>query len=151
MIDKSHKVTGGCLCGAVRYEAEALLSNAYYCHCTQCQKSSGAPFEIGVPIREGTLKFSGTALQFFSSSEFGRRGFCSVCGSRIVWTSAHPDYQWATNVSACSLDHPEDVRTNMHVFVDTQLPWFSVSDDLPRYRAEDMDRINAEWKKDWQA
>ena len=45
MGDRSEKVTGGCLCGAVRYEVEAYLHNAFYCHCRMCQRASGAPVQ----------------------------------------------------------------------------------------------------------
>jgi hypothetical protein len=58
MEDEAHKVTGGCLCGAVRYDAEVYLKQAQYCHCRTCQRSSGAPVEIGVLVRPGTLAFT---------------------------------------------------------------------------------------------
>jgi hypothetical protein len=151
MAAKSSKVTGGCLCGAVRYEAEALLGNAYYCHCTQCQKSSGEPFEVGVPVKEGTLRFTGAEPKFYASSEWGQRGFCPECGSRIVWRSTHPDYQWATNITPGSLDRPQDVRPIVHTFVDTQWPWIRIDDRLPRHRAEEMDDVVAQWEKAWKA
>ena len=51
------KVSGGCLCGLVRYEAEVFLKNGYICHCTVCQKSSGQPAELTVLIKAGTLKY----------------------------------------------------------------------------------------------
>ena len=50
------KVTGGCLCGRVRYTAEVFLQNGYICHCTICQKSTGQPAEITVLIKAGTLE-----------------------------------------------------------------------------------------------
>ena len=46
MAEKAYKVTGGCLCGAVRYEAEAYIKAAHYCHCRMCQKTSGAPADL---------------------------------------------------------------------------------------------------------
>ena len=49
MGDWAQPVTGGCLCGAVRYEAEVFLQSAYYCHCKSCQKSSGQPAEMARP------------------------------------------------------------------------------------------------------
>ena len=51
------RVSGGCLCGAVRYDADAFLHNGYICHCTICQRSTGQPAEITVLIKAGTLKY----------------------------------------------------------------------------------------------
>jgi hypothetical protein len=137
MTDEAVKVTGGCLCGKVRYEAQAFLKSGYYCHCKQCQKSSGAPVEIGIPIESGTLKFIKNEPKYFKSSDVGKRGFCGNCGSRIVWRANDPTKDHWTNVSVCSLDKPEDVRPKAHTFVDTQLPWFELADELPRVREDD--------------
>ena len=51
MMHQATKVRGGCLCGAVRYEAEVFLHNGYICHCTICQRSTGQPAEITVLIK----------------------------------------------------------------------------------------------------
>ena len=56
MDEKPEKVTGGCLCGAVRYEAEVFLQNAFYRHCRMCQKSAGGPAEIGVYVKPGSFR-----------------------------------------------------------------------------------------------
>jgi Uncharacterized conserved protein len=82
--DKAVPVTGGCLCGAVRFAGQAFMRSAYYCHCTICQKTSGEPFEIGVLIKAGTLRFTKGAPTYYQSSSFGKRGFCAVCGSRLL-------------------------------------------------------------------
>ena len=148
MRDEARAVTGGCLCGAVRYEAEVFLHSAYYCHCRDCQKSSGAPAEIGVPVKVGSLRFTNEEPKYYLSSEWGQRGFCSRCGSRIVWRPRNPEDEWSANVSACSLDNPEDVRPNMHIFVDRQLPWYQLDDDFPRSRSDEMDQLAAVWKKE---
>lgn len=137
MTDYSVSVTGGCLCGEVRFEARVFLKSAYFCHCTQCQKSSGAPAEIGVPVEPGSLFFTNGEPRFFASSSIGERGFCSKCGSRILWRYRDPEIDHGTNVAVCSLDHPEDVRPSLHTFVDTQLPWYKIADSLPRLREED--------------
>lgn len=50
-------VTGGCLCGRIRYEAEVFLQNGYICHCTICRRSTGQPAEITVLIKAGTLRY----------------------------------------------------------------------------------------------
>ena len=137
MTDEPVKVTGGCLCGEIRFEADVFLNSAYYCHCTQCQKSSGAPAETGVPVDADSLIFTKGAPKYYVSSEIGKRGFCNDCGSRLVWRYNDTSIGHGTNLSVCALDHPEDVRPNAHTFVDCQLPWYQLADELPRLRAED--------------
>ena len=143
MSDKFVPVTGGCLCRAVRYEADVNLREAYYCHCKICQKSSGAPAEIGVFVKPGTLKYTKEDPKFFQSSPIGTRGFCQHCGSRLVWMS--PNRADWTNVSVCSLDHPERVVPTEHICVESQLPWYKLADNLPRIRSEDYPGLEEEW------
>ena len=72
---KAEKVTGGCLCGAVRYVAEAFLEITYYCHCRSCQLSSGLPADIGVLIKTGTLTYTGNEPTYYNAPDSGQRGF----------------------------------------------------------------------------
>lgn len=143
MSDKYVPVTGCCVCEAVRYEADVNLSEAYYCHCKTCRKSSGAPAEVGVLVKPGTLKFTKEDPKYFQSSPIARRGFCRHCGSRLVYKSLNRA-DW-TNVSAGSLDHPERVVPTEHICVESQLPWYDVADNLPRQRSEDYADLIKEW------
>lgn len=77
--DVTH-VSGGCLCGRIRYEADVFLKNGYICHCTICQKSSGQPAEITVLIKAGTLRYLKGEPKYFQTSSAGKRGFCPECG-----------------------------------------------------------------------
>ena len=142
-MSDTEEVEGSCVCGAVRYEAEVYLEKAYYCHCRMCQKSSGAPAEVGVFIRPGTIAFTKEEPKYFQSSPFGRRGFCQHCGSRLVWMSpGRPDW---TNLSAGSLDRPEEVVPCEHICVESQLPWFQLDDGLPRTRSDEDWELAAAW------
>ncbi len=143
MSDKFVPVTGGCLCQAVRYEADVNLCEAFYCHCKTCQKTTGAPIEVGVMVKPGTLKFTKEDPKFFQSSPIGKRGFCQQCGSRLTWIS--PDRAEWTVVWAGSLDHPERAVPTEHLCVESQLPWFEVADKLPRKRSEDYPDLIDAW------
>ena len=145
MTEKYEPVSGGCFCGAVRYTAEVNLHEAAYCHCRICQKTSGAPAEIAVSVKPGTLLYTNEEPKFFQTSPFGRAGFCQHCGSRLVWMS--PDREDLTNVSVGSLDHPENVVPSEHTCVESQLPWYKLDDDLPRSRSEDDPSLVAAWAK----
>ncbi len=142
MSDKFVPVTGGCLCRAVRYEANVNLCEAFYCHCKICQKTTGAPAEVGVMVKPGTLNFTKEDPKMYQSSPIGSRGFCQHCGSRLTWIS--PDKEDWTVVWAGSLDHPERVVPTEHLSIESQLPWYEIADNLPRKRTEDdVDLIEA--------
>lgn len=146
MRDKPVKVSGGCLCGNVRYEAEVFLKSGYYCHCRICQKSSGQPAEITVPIKAGSLIFVNAEPKYYVSSDYGKRGFCGECGSRLVWKATDPENDWQTNVTIGSLDNPAEARPGDHIFVDTQLPWYRIDETLPRYREDEVEGMMSVWK-----
>ena len=146
MRDMPKNVTGGCLCGNVRYEAEVFLKSGYYCHCRICQKSTGQPAEITVPIKAGSLTFVKSEPKYYVSSDYGRRGFCEDCGSRLVWKAMDPDNDWLTNVTVGSLDNPAEVRPSNHIYVDTQLPWYQIDEALPKYREEEVEAMIGVWK-----
>lgn len=145
MSDEAEAVTGGCLCGAVRYEARAYLKAAYYCHCRICQRSGGGPADVAVFVEAGSLRFVAGAPAFYQSSPFGERGFCATCGARLLWKhlgEAHPDW---TNLSIGCLDHPERVVPTLHQCVESQLPWYRLDDALPRRTSEEMPEVQAAW------
>mgnify|MGYP001405643159 CR=1 FL=1 len=142
----SEQVSGGCFCGSVRYEARAYIRDAYYCHCRACQKTCGAPAEIGVYVEPGSLRFTTREPRFFQTSHFGERGFCGDCGSRLMWKcvgTQHPEY---TNLAVGCLDHPERVVPTSHQCVESQLPWYQLADELPRLRSEEIPDLVALWE-----
>lgn len=98
---------------------------------------TGEPVEIGVPVVPETLHFVAGSPKFFRNSDHGERGFCSRCGSRLVYQPLLAEYKDWTQVDVGSLDHPEDVRPKLHVFIESKLPWFDTVDDLPRLRWEE--------------
>ncbi len=147
MSEEFFPVQGGCLCGAVRYEAAVALRSAYYCHCKACQKTSGAPAQIGVLVESGTLKFTKGDPKFFRSSPIGKRGFCEACGSQLIWMEPDdPDTKW-TNVSVGSLDNPEQAAPIEHTCVESQLPWYELADELPRKRSDDDPELIEAWAR----
>ncbi len=134
-------VTGGCLCGRVRYEAKVFLQNGYICHCTVCQRSTGQPAEITVLIKAGTLRYLNDEPRYYVSSAHGKRGFCAHCGSRIVWQALRAEDDWLTNVTVGSLDKAAEARVTRHIYTDTQLPWYHVCEELPKLMERDAEAL----------
>lgn len=145
-MERDHvTVTGGCLCGALRYEAKADLEDAFYCHCRMCQRASGAPAEVSVPLEPGSLRFTQGTPKYFQSSPFGKRGFCPDCGSRLTWQPLRAEQAHWLSVTVGSLDAPESAVPQTHGCVESQLPWYKLDDELPRRTTEEDPEIAAAW------
>lgn len=130
-------VTGGCLCGAVRYEARDPLNNstsAYYCHCRMCQKLSGSVVVVGIKVRKNSFRFTHGEPRFYKSSEIAERGFCTTCGSRLIYRPFETDW---LGLDTGALDHPEFASPKYHTGIENQISWFSVVDELPRVRTDE--------------
>ena len=123
--------TGGCLCGAVRFGASADPIRVVNCHCGTCRRFSGAAFMTFVHFPAEAFAWTGKAPTRYRSSADAERGFCAVCGSTLSMHEAIlPD---RVQVSLGSLDRPDLVRPDDHVWTKSQLPWLEVVDDLPRF------------------
>lgn len=129
---------GGCLCGAVRYEAEAEPKWVSHCHCRMCRKQTGALIGTYVGFPAGSVRFTGEAPTRFRSSDDVERSFCPRCGGTIGFHRVHE-----TSLAAGSLDDPErlpvDTCRHAHVWHRERVAWFDVRDDWPR-----QDQFSAE-------
>ncbi len=142
MSDKTMPITGGCMCGAVRYEATEPPQEVGYCHCRMCQKWTGNLFFPYAMFRNAAFRFTQGEPKFYQSSALVERGFCANCGTQVCdHYLKGVDHMFAT---IGSLDHPEDWPPNEHVGIESQVPWLVIHDDLPRMRTdEDPDFVAA--------
>jgi hypothetical protein len=124
-------LTGGCACGAIRYRIDGPAYDTGWCHCRSCQKSSGAP----------AMAFTTCALKDFAVEQghiatvklvdYGERGFCVTCGTSLT---IHVDYQKdEIDVACASLDDPEAVTPEFHIFHDQKIGWVKLADGLPTH------------------
>jgi hypothetical protein len=124
-------ITGGCLCGNLRYEARGDPLWVGYCYCRWCQRHSGAPFLVWVLFDTGNLLWTRGTLATYASSREVERGFCLRCGSTL--TFARPRRK-EISVSSGSLDEPNLIEPQVHLFTDHQVAWLHIADRLPRYK-----------------
>ncbi len=128
---KSTAFTGGCLCGAVRYESNAEPMRCMLCHCESCRKHSGAPCLSFVHFPADQFRWLGKEPRRYRSSPYAERGFCSDCGSTL--TMHEEVLADRVQVALGSLDWPELVQPDDHVWTQSRIAWFDTRDNLPRF------------------
>lgn len=123
-------VSGGCRCGAVRYEATGGGNYVTHCHCSDCRRSSGAPYVTWI-------SFARRGFQFTKGSpretrwEGRLRSFCSECGTPLTFLAK--DFADEIDVTVGSLDEPEQVVPVDHTWMEDRLPWIQLADNLPTF------------------
>ena len=125
--------TGGCLCGAVRYELASKPFDAGWCHCRTCQLSSGSPAMVfaSVPVEDFTFTAGEETVKRIASSSFGHRVFCGSCGTPLFM---RVDYQPETvDFSVATLNDPSSVRPGFHIFWSSRVDWLDWNDGLPKF------------------
>ena len=121
-------VRGGCLCGAVRYEAEEAPFSVGYCHCRRCQQALGNVFVTAALFWRDSLHFRPDALTWYQSSPTLKRGFCGACGSPILAQHQDRDY---TAVWLGTFDEPAAYEPSVQWYCDSRVPWVPVGRGLP--------------------
>ena len=141
MISQHIPVTGGCLCGAVRFESKSPPIQGYYCHCTICQRAYGGLFSATLRFPGAAFRFTKGEPRYYRATDIAKRCFCAECGSPMpFFVDAHHDV-W---IKIGSLDYPEDWPMtkdaswgrSRHWFVDFRIPWEEISDGLPQLTSE---------------
>ncbi|MGB6605612.1 MAG: GFA family protein [Steroidobacteraceae bacterium] len=125
------RLTGGCMCGAVRYELTGAGTNLCYCHCTSCRRAAGAPaVPWGTFARSAFSVTRGRLAEYRSSPEVAR-GFCRECGTALTYR--HERRAAEIDVTLASLDDASALAPQMHVWVGDKLPWVAIGDGLPQF------------------
>jgi hypothetical protein len=129
-----HCLTGGCLCGAVRFELTSPPETAGYCHCTRCQRRTGTAASAQTRLDGRTLKIEGEgALTSWRHPEGGfEKLFCGICGAHLF--SRNPDDPIQMSVRLGAFDGDPGIRPSFRQFVSHAAPWEPIPDDgLERY------------------
>jgi hypothetical protein len=128
------RLTGGCLCGAVRFEMDARADDpADYCHCAQCRRASGAPVSAWLQVAPDRFRLTAGAPRGFSPSPRTTRWFCGDCGGKLHMTDVEGR---SVGVVLGALDDPEVVQPIAHGWWSVRSPWFETVDHLPRYNED---------------
>ena len=145
------KITGGCYCGAIRYESDQPPIEPGICHCRECQRWTGSAFLAVAGFPLSGFRYTKGSPKLNQSSLIVERYFCADCGSSMHCRylvslgeddlAENPDH---VLVSVGTLDHPEAIKMEYHYGVESQLSWVHFDDGLPRTRCDEApELINA--------
>jgi hypothetical protein len=125
--------TGGCMCGAVRYECSAEPVSMGICHCRDCQQATGSAFAAGMLVPQNAVTITGNVTYYDVTGDSGSiigRGFCPICGSRLF---SKPPIPELIGIMAGSLDDPSWFKPQAEIYVASAQPWGSLNPDLPKF------------------
>ncbi|HJV62435.1 MAG TPA: GFA family protein [Albitalea sp.] len=135
-------LTGGCLCGQVRYEARPDHREGYYCHCRMCQLAFGNTRAAFFNLRKSEVRWL-TPPAYYVSSKIARRGFCSHCGTPLSF-----EFNDSPNMdlSVGSLDDPSVLTPVSHYAIESRIAGWHAEDGLPGHRLDENEQISKRWK-----
>jgi len=123
-------LTGGCLCGAVRYEATGTPGLSAICHCHMCQRATGGPFMPVMFMPTDAVKVTKGEPHVYPSSPTSNRIFCGRCGSPLFF-ERHTRSLFGIAVG--SFDDPNIFKPQVHIAMESAMTWLDIHDDAPRY------------------
>ena len=134
-IPMTESYTGGCACGAVRYECSADPMFNWICHCRECQRSTGGGGAVNAVFHISTVQFVRGEPKFHESTgttgHKTYRGFCAECGSPLAAKAAlFPEIH---GISVASLDDPGRINLDANIWTGSVQPWDFLNPDLPKF------------------
>ena len=124
-------ISGGCLCGKLRYSIKGPLIEADHCHCSMCRRQHGAAFASYADFKPGD--FSWTAgenlLRIFEVPGGGGWCFCTNCGS----TLAGSEHGKITSVTLGTIEGDPGIKPGSHIFTGSRASWYAIRDKLPQF------------------
>ncbi len=133
----TESITGGCLCGKIRYSISQSIQNIVACHCTHCQKASGSGMSHNVTVPTSGFTFtSGQPKVYVDTADSGNklyRAFCPDCGSPIY--SMREETPEMTIVKVGTLDDSDSMKLVMNIWTKCARPWAYISPDTEQHSA----------------
>lgn len=124
-------VSGGCQCGAIRYEARGDPVYSALCHCSDCRKSAGAPMVGWALFPENMVTVTGNPVAYRSSDNVTRE-FCGTCGSGLFYRNAVV-FPGMVDIQTGTFDDPSALPPAIHVQFAEAASWMANAHELPRF------------------
>ena len=135
--DKPAVITGGCLCGNIRFEITKPAIDSGYCHCKICQRFSGAPIVSGATFPRDGVRFTKGEPTYYRSSAIAERGFCPSCGSSLTFKPIARRWTDWIFIFGGSLDEPTPYPPQWHLGIESHVQWLPLTDELPKVRCDE--------------
>lgn len=113
---------GRCHCGAIHYELSGRANSVSICHCTDCQRSAGAPMIVWAEFPESSVRVTKGTPKVFNSSGAAMRSFCPECGSGLFYRNAEV-LPGVVEVQASTLEDPTALPPTFQIQTAEQQPW----------------------------
>ena len=136
-------LTGGCLCGAVRYRATPDHRDGYYCHCRMCQLAFGNTRAAFLNLRKDQVQWLPAPPASYASSRFAHRGFCAACGTPLTFEYLGSERM---DLSVGSLDEPGAVKPTSHFAVESRISAWHAEDGLAEQRLDAYQPLMQRWR-----
>ena len=131
--DNQGPLSGGCLCGGVRYRIDGDCRDIICCHCENCRRTHGhVAAYTALEQSDLTLLSTDTLQWYHDASPDTYRGFCNRCGASLFWDTR--DGRNRISVAAGSLDDSAGLKLIGHVFVGEAGKYYKIDDGLPRFQ-----------------
>ena len=126
-------LTGGCLCGKVRYTLNAEPVMCVTCHCKNCQRQAGSALSIIIGVPEGAVDIEGEVKTYNDKGDSGatvRRQFCDTCGSPVFTRVEKPE--GIMFIKAGTLDDTSSLKPSLHCYTKSKQDWVDLG-DIPAF------------------
>ena len=124
--------SGGCHCGAIRYDVDGEPQHVALCHCNDCRRSAGAPMVSWAAFTADALTVTQGQPVTFNSSGAAMRSFCGTCGTGLFYRNADM-LPGIVDIQSVTLDDPEALPPDAHIQVAERLHWMDDLDSLTRF------------------
>jgi hypothetical protein len=128
----SMTLTGGCHCGAIRFEASGSPKTHALCHCGDCRRHSGAPLVGWAMYAHDAVKVVRGTPKVYESSAHGRRHFCPDCGTGLFYVNARI-LPGLIDVQSATFDDPGAIPAQAHIQIAERITWMERAHELPAF------------------
>ena len=122
------ELTGGCNCGAIKFEVVGDVKSVVNCHCNLCRKMNGSAFSTYVAVTDDDFKLVSGDLLAHNVSEHAEKSFCGKCGTPIF--NSNPKYAGLKILHFGSLDDSSNLEPKVNIYCESRLDWLDKLADI---------------------
>lgn len=131
---ESQNFEGGCTCGQIRYRMTASPMFVHCCHCRWCQRETGSAFVINALIEADRVELITGEPEIIPTPTLSGRGQkihrCPTC-KVALWSNYAGGGDAIRFVRVGTLDDPDRIPPDVHIFTSSKQPWFELPDGVP--------------------